>query len=99
MMPWSCLAPVLAGSGFTGCESLVTSSGPQRHAGNQAAVRALARPGNAQRIRGKSMPSRTLRRARRSELQAYHKAKLSKEVQPIENQNDAVAGPPPPPPP
>jgi len=37
------------------------------------------------------MHSRTLRRARWSELQAYHKAKLSREVQPIENQTDAVA--------
>ena len=37
------------------------------------------------------MPSRTLRRARWSELQAYHKAKLSRDVQPIVNQTDAVA--------
>jgi len=37
------------------------------------------------------MPSRTLRRARRSELQVYHKAKPSREVQPTEKQTDAVA--------
>src|SRR5215475_15543213 len=27
MMPWPCLAPISAGSGVTGCERLVTSSG------------------------------------------------------------------------
>ena len=32
-----------------------------------------------------------MRRARWSELQAYHKAKLSREVQPLEKQTDAVA--------
>jgi len=32
-----------------------------------------------------------LRRARWSELQAYHKAKLSREVQPIENKAHAAA--------
>ena len=37
------------------------------------------------------MPSRTLRRARRSELQAYHKAGRSREAQPIENKANAAA--------
>ena len=37
------------------------------------------------------MPSRTLRRAKRPELQAYRRAERSREVQPIENKAHAVA--------
>src|SRR5215475_3871889 len=63
----------------------------QSSASNETAACAFARSGNARRIHGDNMPSRILRRSRRSEQQTYRKTEPSREVQSIENKAHAAA--------
>src|SRR5215475_7796790 len=83
----------LAGSGAADLRLSVEPvlRGRQSSASNQTAACAFARSGSARRIHGENMPSRILRRSRRSEQQTYRKTEPSREVQSIENKAHAAA--------